>query len=119
MQTWKTTIHPSRSRLRLLLTDPEGHEVLKAALPPFPQHPRALLSLLEALSLWLGSPLAAAISAAPPVAPRCAEALFGDGLFPLDSALVRFELLPPPQRRRTLPGVGDFRQLRLIHRRRS
>ena len=115
MNAWKTTIHPSRGRLRILLTDPEGNEVLKAALPPFPQHPRALLTLLEALSLWLGSPLAAAISAAPPVDRRCAEALFGDGLFPVDSALVRFDLLPPPRRRRTIPGVGDFRQLRLVH----
>ncbi|MBM4366450.1 MAG: hypothetical protein FJ102_09555 [Deltaproteobacteria bacterium] len=117
MHTWKTTIHPSRSRLRILLTDPEGNEVLKAALPPFPQHPRALITLLEALSLWLGSPLAAAISAAPPVDRRGADALFGDGLFPIDSALVRFDLLPPPRRRRTIPGVGDFRQLRLQHRR--
>lgn len=119
MQTWKTTIHPSRGRLRLLLTDPEGSEILKAALPPFPQHPRALLTLLESVSLWVGSPLTAAISAAPPVDRHCAEALFGDGLFPIDSALVRFDLLPPPRRRRTLTGVGDFRELRRLHRRSS
>lgn len=115
MQSWKTTIHPSRRRVRLLLTDPEGHETMKAVLPPFPQHPRALLTLLEALSLWVGTPLTAAISAEPPVDRGCGEALFGDGLFPVDSALVRFDLLPPRRRRRTIPGVGDFRQLRLIH----
>ncbi len=117
MHPWKTTILPTRQRVRLLVTDPEGNEVLKAALPPVPRHPRALLTLLESLALWLGSPLAAAISAAPPVDRRCAEALFGDGLFPVDSALVRFDILPAPRRRRTIPGAGESRQLRLVHRR--
>lgn len=115
MDTWKTTVWPTRRSVRLLMTDPDRNEVLKAALPPFPQHPRALLTLLEALSLWCGQPLTAAVSAAPQVDRRCAEALFGDGLLPVDSALVRFEVLPPARRRRTLPGVGDFAQLRLIH----
>lgn len=115
MDRWKTTVQPTRRTLRLLMTDPDRNEVLKAALPPFPQHPRALLTLLEALSLWVGQPLTAAISAVPPVESRCAEALFGDGLLPLDSALVRFDVIPPSRRRRTLAGVGDFRQLRLLH----
>ncbi|MBM4366437.1 MAG: hypothetical protein FJ102_09490 [Deltaproteobacteria bacterium] len=99
MHSWKTTIHPSRGRLRVLVTGPEGDEILKAALPPFPRHPRALLTLLESLSLWAGSPLAAAISAAPPLDWRCADALFGDGLFPPDRALVRLEVLPPTRPR--------------------
>jgi hypothetical protein len=115
MDTWKTTVQPTRRAVRLLMTDPERNEVLKAALPPYPQHPRALLTLLEALALWAGHPLTAAISAAPSVDRRCAEALFGDGLVPLDSALVRFEVVGPTPRRRTLAGVGDFRQLRLLH----
>ena len=115
MDTWKTTVQPVRRSVRLLMTDPEQNEVLKAALPPMPQHPRALLTLLESLSLWVGQPLTAAVSAEPSVDRRCAEALFGDGFLPLDSALVRFDMLAPVQRRRTLRGVGDFRQLRLIH----
>ena len=115
MDTWKTTVQPTRRSVRLLMTDPDRNEVLKAALPPFPQHPRALLTLLEALALWAGQPLTAAVSAAPPVDRRYAEALFGDGLLPLDSALVRFETLAPAARRRTISGVGDFRQLRLLH----
>lgn len=115
MDRWKTTVQPTRRSVRLLMTDADRNEVLKAALPLYPQHPRALLTLLEALALWAGQPLTAAISAAPSVDRRCAEALFGDGLVPLDSALVRFDVIAPSQRRRTLPGVGDFRQLRLLH----
>ncbi len=115
MNTWKTTVQPTRGVVRLLMTDPDRNEILKAALPPVPQHPRALLTLLEALSLWVGQPLTAAVSATHPVDLRYAEALFGDGLLPLDSALVRFDTLEPARRRRTLPGVGDFRQLRLVH----
>lgn len=115
MDTWKTTLQPTRRSARLLMTDPQSNEILKAALPPFPQHPRALLTLLEALALWVGEPITTAISAEPPVDRRCGEALFGDGLLPLDSALVRFELLAPYRRRRTIAGVGDFRQLRLLH----
>lgn len=110
-----TTEQPARRSVRLLMTDPERNEVLKAALPLMLQHPRALLTLLESLSIWVGQPLIAAVSAAPSVDRRCAEALFEDGLLPLDSALVRFDMLAPGQRRRTFPGVGDFRQLRLLH----
>jgi hypothetical protein len=115
MERWKTTVQPTRRAARILMTDPDRNEVLKAALPPFPQHPRALLTLLEALSLWIGQPLTVAVSAEPQVDRRCAEALFGDGLLPLDSALVRFDLVGPTQRRRTIAGVGEFRQLRMLH----
>jgi len=45
MNTWKTTVQPTRGAVRLLMTDPERNEVLKAALPPYPEHPRALLTL--------------------------------------------------------------------------
>lgn len=115
MEPWKTTLELSARRTKLLATDPDRNEVLKASLPPFPQHPRALLTLLEGLALWSGQTLTAALSAERRVDPRCAEALFGDGLVPMDSALVRFDILAPARRRRTLAGVGDFHQLRLLH----
>ncbi|MFZ5478061.1 MAG: hypothetical protein ACOZNI_14900 [Myxococcota bacterium] len=115
MYAWKTTVEPTDRTVRLLLTDPDRNEVLKAAMPPFPQHPRALITLLEGIALWAGQPLTAAVCAAPPVDRRSAEALFGDGLLPLDSPLVRFDVLAPVRRRRTIRGVGDFHQLRLVH----
>jgi hypothetical protein len=117
MDRWLTTVEPAPRSVRLLVTDPEGNEVLKAVLPPYPQHPRALLTLLEALALWTGQPFTAAISAGPSVDLRRAEALFGDGLLPADSALVRFVVAAAPRRRRTIRGVGDFRALRAMARR--
>ena len=102
---------------RCLVTDSQHNELLKALLPSHPSHPRALLTLLEGLALWSDRPLDAAICAASSLDPSCGEALFGRGPWPLDSALVRFHELAPAQRRRTLSGVGDFRQLRLLLRR--
>lgn len=115
MNTWKTTVQPTRRAVRLLMTDPDRNEVLKAVLPPYPQHPRALLTLLEGLALWVAHPLTAVVSVAPSVDQRSVEALFGDGFLPLDSALVQFDTAGAVKRRRTLAGVGDFRQLRLLH----
>lgn len=119
MDTWMTMVEPTPRSVRLLMTDPEGNEVLKAVLPAFPQHPRALLTLLEALALWVGVPLTAAIFAAHRVDRRRAEALFGNEFLPMDSALVHFEFTGPARRRRTLVGVGDFRALRALRRRRG
>lgn len=113
MDSWTTMVQLNPRGIRLLMTDPDRNELLKAVLPAFPQHPRALLGCLEGLALWSGQTLSAVISAGPAVDRRCAEALFGDGLLPLDSALVRFDYPSAPGRRRTISGLGDFRQLRL------
>jgi hypothetical protein len=113
MESWKTMVQLTPRGIRLLMTDSDRNELLKAVLPAFPQHPRALLSCLEGLALWSGHTLSAVISAGPTVDRRCAEALFGDGLLPLDSALVRFDYRSVGGRRRTISGLGDFRQLRL------
>jgi hypothetical protein len=119
MESWKTMLQLTPRSIRLLVTDHERNEVLKAALPLFPRHPRALLTCLEGLALWSGEAVSAAICVGRRVDPGCAEALFGDGLLPLDSALVRFDCLSPVGRRRTIPGIGDFRQLRLLNARRA
>lgn len=117
MHRWKLAIEPTIRNTKFLVTDPDGHELVKAALPPIPQHPRALLTLVEGLALWAGYPLTAVISVGPTWPRHFDEALFGTPLVPSDSALVRFEVVAPARRRRrTLRGVGDFRQLRLLHR---
>ena len=112
---WNTRLHLDATALKLLIDDDHG-DTLKARLPPRPHHPRALLTLLEGLALWSGQPLHAAISAATLHPPSSAAALFGDDLAPLDSALVRFDFVDPPERRRRrrISGVGDFRQLYLL-----
>lgn len=117
MSTWKAMIEVTNPAVRCTVTDGQDNEVLKALLPSYPSHPRALLTMLEGLALWSSSPLDAVISAAPSLDRFCGEALFGGRLLPLDSALVRFTEVEPVRRRRTLPGVGDFRQVRLLLRR--
>jgi len=117
MHRWRSAVEPTAWKTKILVTDSEGNELLKASLPSPPQHPRALLTLLEGLALWAGEPLTAVISVGPRL-PRGVDAsLFGTSLVPIDSALVRFDQVGPIRRRRTLSGVGDFRGLRLVQRR--
>jgi hypothetical protein len=91
----------------LLLSGPDG-DLLKARLDTQPCHPRALLTLLEGLSLWSGEPLSVALT----VDGRChgllPSTLFGDELWPGESALVRFEIAPHVRRPVRLAGLGDF-----------
>jgi hypothetical protein len=117
MNRWNTTMQLGPNAVRLLVTNEENHEILKARLPLRLTHPRAATTLLEGLALWAGHPLTAALGAAGRSGPTYAEWLFGPDRWPEDVALVRFDLLEDrPRRRRTIPGIGDFRQLRLLHR---
>ena len=63
MTQWPTTIRLGAEELKLLVTSPRGDDRIKARLPLRPPHPRALLSLLEAVALFSGEPLVAVISA--------------------------------------------------------
>lgn len=107
----RCALHVTQDRARLLLTAAEG-DLLKARLSTTPCHPRALLTLLEGLSLWSGQSLCVALS----VDDRCLRwpgpALFGDELWPTESQLVRFDVVARGRRRVRLTRVGDFRQLR-------
>ncbi len=98
---------------KLLIDGPDG-DLLKARMP-CPNHPRALLTLLEGAALWTGAPMCAAISAERRLHPSRAAALFGSD-WPGDSALVRFVAAVPRARahRTRISGVGDFRQLHLL-----
>jgi len=117
MERWKTTMELGPVTVRLLVTDEEGNEVVKARLPLRPLTLGTVRTLLEGLALWSGQPLRAAIVAGGGSARSRVALLFGPGLWPVDSALVHFDVVSPRRsRRRTLPGVGDFRQLRLLHR---
>jgi hypothetical protein len=108
MAVWPTTLRLGTD-LRLLVTSPEGDDLIKARLPMRPQHPRALLTLLEGVALWSGQPLDAVIFAGAHDGPEP----WGEDLWPPESPLVRFDFAVPPVRaRRTLSGVGDFRVVR-------
>jgi hypothetical protein len=119
MAQWPTTLRIADTDLKLLVTSPQGDDLIKARLPSRPPHPRALLTLLEGVALWSGEPLYAVISAGEHRDDWLGCEAWGEDLWPAESALVHYDFAIPPQRpRRVLRGVGDFRavrrQLRLV-----
>jgi len=122
MALWSTTLRLGKD-LKLLVTSPEGDDLIKARLPIRPPHPRALLTLLEGIALFSGEPLYAVISAGEDRDAWLGSEQWCEDLWPAESSLVHFDFaLPPPRARRRLRGVGDFRdvrrQLRLVWSRR-
>lgn len=63
MQPLWMTIEPCPSEVRLMLTEPGAGPSLKARLPLPAPHSRALLLLMEAVSLWYRRPLHAVLDA--------------------------------------------------------
>ncbi len=113
MALWPTMLRIGGKELKLLVTSPHGDDLLKARLPVRPPHPRALLTLLEGVALWSGEPVLAVISAGAHRDAWLGSEEWGDELWPTESQLVHFDYATPPTRaRRTLAGVGDFREVR-------
>jgi hypothetical protein len=112
---WKTTMRVNHLEVKLLVTDEEGKECLRARLPHRPEHPRALLTLLEGLALWSGAPLTAAVSVAGSARTSCDSMLFGGVVWPAESALVHVQYVDTVQPRR-LRGLGSFREVLRAHR---
>lgn len=112
MTRWKAMLEARPTEMKLLVTNAQGDDLMKARLTPRPDHPRALLTLLEGMALWSGHPIRAAISVASP-----AEHSLGlghlDAVWPAESALVRLDFAVP-RRRRRISGLGNFQQLRLL-----
>lgn len=111
-------LHVTPTQARLLLTAAEG-DLLKARLNATPCHPRALVTLLEGLSLWSGQPLCVALSVDDSCRRWPGAPLFGDELWPTESQLVRFDVVGRGRRSGRLTGLGDFRQLRCSGTRRA
>lgn len=110
---WPTTLRIGEADLKLLVTSPLGDDLIKARLPLRPPHPRALLTLLEGVALWSGEPLDAVISVGSRRDAWVDSQPWGDGLWPGESPLVRFDFaLSTPHTPRRLRGVGDFRATR-------
>ena len=116
MATWQVLLEPLPQGARLLVRSPEGDDLLKAHLPDYPDHPRALLTLLEGLALWCGAPLTVAISANVPSSHSLGLGPFSDDpdQWPEESALVHFEFVLPSRRGWRLRGLGDFANLRRL-----
>ncbi len=104
------SLEPLGSEVRMMLSAPGTGTLLKARMPNPPAHPRAVISLLEALTLWCGQPLRAVIDAdAEDVRRQPARwaALLGDA----PELAVAVEWSAPPRRRsrdKHLSTMGDF-----------
>jgi len=109
---WFCSLRVTQQHTRILLSAPEG-DLLKARLDRSPCHPRALLTLLEGMSLWSGTPLCVALSVDERCQPWPGSDLWGDEFWPVENQLVQFDLVRPVRRRPRLTGLGDFRALRV------
>ena len=116
MAAWRITLQVVPKMVRLLVTDSEGNDLVKARLSGYPGHPRALLTTLEGLALWCGEPLDVVICADVPVDHSLGLGAFGDldDGWPEESALVHFLFRETGRRGRRIQGVGDFGRLRRL-----
>lgn len=106
-------IAPSPTATRVVAMTSPSEPILKARLAGDPRHPRALGTLLEAVALWQGQPVRAALCAGEQGlscdSNLCREAFVADG-----GALYSVVWVPggaTRRRRSGLDGLGDFRDL--------
>lgn len=111
-------IAPNAASTRVLAMAGPNDTFLKARLLRAPAHPRAIASLLEAIALWQGKPIRAALSADDAhggFASTFFQETFGDAATPLYT----LDWIPGPARvrravRRDITGMGDFADLRRL-----
>lgn len=63
MSICNAQIHLARQHLHLMVHHLTGEPLLRARLPLWPVHPRALLDLLESIASFCGHPLTVVLSA--------------------------------------------------------
>jgi hypothetical protein len=109
-------VHPQLASTRILAMAGPERTLLKAHLLPLPSSRRALSTLLEAIALWQGRPVHAALVADGSAASsgtslyRDSFADFGHVLYTLEYV----DALHRPRRRDPLPGMGPFGDLRQL-----
>jgi hypothetical protein len=106
-------IAPGSETTRVIALAGPSRTILKAQLAGDPKHPRALATLLEAIALWQGQPVRAALCADARGlscdSNLCREAFLDDG-----GALYSVVWVPAGAHRRRrlrLDGLGNFRDL--------
>lgn len=101
---------------RVLATVGAETTLLKARLAPRPSHPRALTTLLEAIALWQGVRVRAAL-AVDERASGSGTSLCGDFVGDEHTPLYELDIVHDRRRARRrddLGGLGDFRDLRQL-----
>jgi hypothetical protein len=110
-------IAPGVQRTRVIAMDGASETILKARLRRDPAHPRAMVSLLEAVALWQGAPVRAALSADDEQT-SCESCLCRAAAIDIaPSSLYTVDWVPVTgrgRRRRNIAGMGDFRDLRQL-----
>jgi hypothetical protein len=109
-------IAPSSETTRVIAMTGPSEPILKARLAHEPKHPRALSTLLEAIALWQGHPVRAALCVDDSVRSYDSnlyrEAFLGDGGALYSITWVRG--CEHRRRRARLPGLGSFRDLERV-----
>ena len=111
-------IAPGPRATRVIAMAGPSETILKAKLLPNPSHPRALPTLLDAVALWQGKRVRAALCV-DGLDASCATSRYPD-LFsdPSETPLYTLEWVPTIQRRRRhrddLGGMGPFQDLRQL-----
>ena len=109
-------IAPEKQTTRVIAMAGPSETILKARLAPEPAHPRAMATLLEAIALWQGSRVRAALCAAEKDGAsdtRLYREAFADGGGPLYT----LDWVPASRarrRHRDVTGVGPFADLRQL-----
>ena len=116
MRPYTLMVSAVQSRMRLLLLD-ETDEILKADLPPgnFPRHPRAMTTVLEGLSMWLGTKLHVVVSADALDNSSCLGFVNDLGAV-VPNVFFEVEIAPRVRRPgRRIKGVGQFADLKQLY----
>ena len=111
-------ISPSATSTRVLAMAGPHDTILKARLLGSPAHPRAMATLLEAIALWQGRPIRAALCADGRPG-GCDSSLFRETFTDGGGPLYTLEWIRVPERgrrvrRRDIAGMGEFADLRQL-----
>lgn len=108
-------ISPGTLTTRVLAMAGASETILKARLAPRPSHPRALPTLIEAIALWHGTKVRAALCAADKDGMSDCS-LYREAILDFGGPLYELEWVPAGVRRRhrDIAGVGDFADLRQL-----
>jgi hypothetical protein len=111
-------IAPSATSTRVLAMAGPLDTILKARLARSPSHPRAMATLLEAIALWQGRPVRAALCA--DERPGGSDtSLFRETFADVGAPLYTLDWIPARvrgrrARRRDIAGMGEFADLRQV-----
>ena len=116
IEAWTTRLHVGMwhqergksPRISLSVKGSDQHQIVRARFTGYPDHPRALLSMLEGLALWNGAVLDVAISADAPVCTSLGLGAFGGERWPTESALVRFGWVSREDQLRAETGIDHW-----------